>query len=241
MQIAVINESKTISNHDCDLMCKAIQIQLDSHFCPAWDLKSVLIAFFPDPKSVPEKDWIINILDTPTQAGALGYHSENNDKIDAFIFSQPVLSNGGVSVYDPRNPQNTTVASVLSHEVLEMVGDPFVNCWADGPQVKAAADNQVYSEYAWEMCDPVEEDSYEVDVGTDKVSVSNFILPSWFNAQATLQTDGPFDYLKKLNAPFTMTHGGYLVVRQSGNVQQIFAHAMPQWKQDMKKGEWYRR
>jgi len=227
MLIAVINESTMVSDSDVDTMCKAIQIQLNLHVFPAWNMKSGTIQFYADKNKVPGYAWLIHILDTPTVAGALGYHSEDNGKVDAFIFCQPVLSNAGVVLYDINNPQNVSVSSVLSHEVLEMVGDKFADFWADGPSIAQG------SEYALELCDPVEGDSYSVLVGTQPVSLSNFVFPSWFNQQATA-ANMPFDYLHKLSAPFTMTAGGYMIVRQSGNVSQVFAAGMPEWKKALK-------
>lgn len=227
MLIAVVNESTMVSNADVATMCKAIQIQLDLHAFPAWNMKGGTITFYPDKSKVPGHSWMVHILDNPTVAGALGYHSEDNGKVDAFIFCQPVLSNGGVVLYDPHNPQNVSVSSVLSHEVLEMVGDKFADFWADGPTITQG------SEYALELCDPVEGDSYSIMVGTTHVSVSNFVFPSWFNQQAS-SDNFPFDYLKKLTKPFSMTAGGYMIVRHTGRVSQVFAEGMPEWKMALK-------
>jgi hypothetical protein len=105
MLIAVINESTLVSNQDVDTMCKAIQIQLDLHVLPAWNMKSGTIRFYADKTKVPGYAWVVSMLDNSTVAGALGYHAEDNDVVDAFIFCQPVLSNGGVVLYDPNNPQ----------------------------------------------------------------------------------------------------------------------------------------
>ena len=179
------------------------------------------------------------MLDNSTQAGALGYHALDNDVIDAFIFAGPVLQSGGVALYDANNPQNVSVASVLSHEVCEMVGDQFASFWADGPSIMAQ-DGQTYNQYALELSDPVEGNSYVVEVGGVKVSVSNFVLPAWFNQQATA-TDAPFDHLHLLTSPFSMTAGGYMIVRMGNNVQQVFGDKVsPQKKLDV-AAEWYRR
>lgn len=228
MLIAVINQSTLVNNTDVNIMCQAIQIQLDLHAAPAWNQKNGTIKYYANTNQVPGYAWIVSILDNSTQAGALGYHSEDNDKIDAFIFAQPVLSNSGVVLYDPNNPQNVSVSSVLSHEVLEMFGDRFATFWSDGPSISQG------NEYALELCDPVENNSYEIDVSGVKVSVSNFIFPSWFNAEANT-SNLPFDYMKKLTAPFSMTAGGYMLVRLSGQVSQVFGEEMPEWKKELKK------
>lgn len=239
MLIAVINESTLVTNDQVNLMCQAIQIQLDLHVLPAWNMKSGSVKFYADKTKVPGYAWVVSMLDNSTQAGALGYHAEDSDKVDGFIFAGPVLQNGGVVLYDAVKPQNVSVSSVLSHEVCEMVGDRFAGFWSDGPGV-VASDGQTYTEYALELCDPVEGDSYTVTVNGQQISVSNFVFPSWFNAEAT-DLNKPFDYLGKLTKPFSMTPGGYLIVRQTGNVQQVFGEKVsPQKKLDV-KAEWYRR
>lgn len=234
MLIAVINESTLVTNDQVNTMCQAIQIQMNLHVLPAWNMKSGSIKFYADKNTVPGYAWVVSMLDNSTVAGALGYHAEDNDKVDGFIFAQPVLSNAGVVLFDSSNPQNVSVSSVLSHEVCEMIGDRFASYWSDGPSITQG------NEYALELCDPVEGDSYAISVNGTQVSVSNFIFPSWFNAEATAPLNLPFDYLGKLTAPFTMTKGGYMIVRQSGQVQQVFGEAMPAWKKEQKKGEFSR-
>lgn len=241
MLIAVINQSTLVTNDQVNTMCQAIQVQLDLHVLPAWNMKSGTIKFYADKTKVPGYAWVVSMLDNSTQAGALGYHAEDNDTVDAFIFAQPVLSNGGVALYDSTNPQNVSVASVLSHEVCEMVGDRYAGFWSDGPAI-VAQDGQTYTEYALELCDPVEGDSYAVTLSNGTtVSVSNFIFPSWFNQQAQVPQNLPFDYLGKLSKPFSMTPGGYLIVRQSGNVNQVFGEKVRPEKKLQVMSEWYRR
>ncbi len=259
MLIAIVNHSARVTNADVNIMTLAVQKQLTLHAAPAWNQKSPTVKFYADATKVPGYAWVVGIFDSPTVAGALGYHSEDNDVIDGFIFVDPVLDNGGVVLYDTNNPQNVSVSSVLSHEVLEMFGDRFATFWADGPSIPQG------TQYALELCDPVEADSYSIDVVVStvshKVSVSNFVFPSWFNPQATQQLNAPFDYLKRLTAPFTMTSGGYMIVESTSNVQQVFGKthelhhykmnnrnvvmvfdkAMPTWKKNAKKSEWYRR
>lgn len=233
--IAVINESTLVNNTDAENMVAAIQLQVNRDFLPAWNMRAATVQFFASKAAVAKNDWCISILDNSTQAGALGYHTiEADDEIDGFIFAKPVLDNKGVVLYDAAEPQNTSVSSVLSHEVLEALGDPYANQYCDGFEVKAT-DGKIYSEYAVEVCDAVENNSYMVSVNNIDISVSNFVYPNYFRPEATA-ADAPFDQMRKLARPFSMTEGGYLVVRQSGAVQQIFAEKMPTWKQDMKKG-----
>jgi hypothetical protein len=241
MLIAVTNDSTLVTNAQVQTMCQAIQIQLDLHVLPAWNLKNYTISFYADKTTVPGYAWVVSMLDNSTQAGALGYHSLDNDQVDAFIFAEPVLSNGGtVLVFNPANPSQYTVSATLSHEVCEMVGDRYAGGFSQGPQIASG------NLYCQELCDPVENDSYGVTVGNTIVSVSNFVFPSFFNPDAVSPQNLPFDYLNKLTAPFTMDAGGYMIVATLDNEGQItaehlFSKEVPQWKKDQVKGEFYRR
>lgn len=241
MLIALINESTLVSNADCQTMCQAIQTQLSLHVLPAWGMTTATIKFYADATKVPGYAWVVNMLDNSTQAGALGYHSLDNDNVDAFIFSQPILSNGGSPIlFNPANPNQYTVSATLSHEVCEMVGDRFANGFSVGTQI--AQGNM----YAQELCDPVENDSYPITVNGIQIAVSNFVFPSWFNPEAVPSKNMPFDYLKKLSAPFTMDAGGYMIVATMNNegqvtAQHVFSESMPQWRKDYVKSELYRR
>lgn len=239
MLIAVINESTSVTNAECNTMCKAIQVQLDLHVLPAWNMKAGTIQFYADKTQVPGYAWVVNMLDNSTQAGALGYHSLDNDEVDAFIFATPVLQNGGaVMVFNPSNPGQYLVSSTLSHEVCEMVGDRYANGFSVG------ADNTTM--YCQELCDPVEDGTYAIPMDGYQIGVSNFVFPSWFNPEAKSPQNLPFDYMNKLTAPFTMTSGGYMIEATLTNETQVtpskkFGATMPQWRQDVINGVYYRR
>jgi hypothetical protein len=125
-------------------------------------------------------------------------------------------------LYNPAVRNDITVSSVLSHEVIELFIDPFVDLWADGPQISAG------SEYSFEACDPVEADIYQITpnstVGT--VSVSNFVYPEYFNESTSTGTK--LDYLSKLTRPYTMSDYGYMIVRSApGQETAIFGAKYP--------------
>lgn len=225
--IGIINLSSNVSNDDVKKMVIAVQEQLKHDVAPAWGKDYWFVMFYSDPKTISPRAYPIVICDNDTTPGALGWHAERGGKPYGKIMTDPVLQSGGVALYDKKNPQNVTVASVLSHEVIETFCDPDINLWVDGPRIYQG------SCYAMEACDPVENNSYVVKAGTVSVSVSNFVLPSYFDNQGTHEK---FDFLGVLTAPFTLAPGGYMVVREApGTEQQVFAQTKPaQWRLDMK-------
>ena len=88
--------------------------------------------------------------------------------------------------------------------------------------------------WAMEVCDPVEDEAYEVHVGGRAVSVSNFVLPAWFDSQSTGE---PVDLLGSLSAPFTLTKGGYAVKYIDGQAQDVYGEKFAQWKLPGKQHE----
>jgi hypothetical protein len=219
--ISIINESNLVSKKEFSDMVDAVATQVKRDFCPAWGLSKIKVV----KRSKNPKGWVITIKNEPDPGdeGALGYHTMTNDMEWGVIFVKPVLDAGGVINIDKNDITTPTVASVLSHEVLELIADPYVNAWIEGPRRKEG-----YL-YALEVCDPVESDQYSIG----NVAVSNFILPEWGNEETNITAD--YDFMKKLTAPFTMSKGGYMVVRGVGNSgTEVFAKKRPKWRKKAK-------
>ena len=219
MKISVLNESTMIPSRDFMRMVKACAIQLSRDACPVWGCsKSSVVAA----GSLKGADgYIISIMDDADQADALGYHSETPDgRPYGKVFVKPTMDNGGTLTDGP-----SSVSCTLSHEVLEMWWDPQVNVWYE------AADGTLWS---GELCDPVEASSYEIVVGKSKVTVSNFVLPPYFDARP--EKGSKFDFLGRLKKEFTLEAGGYAVLRgPRGGTKQVFGKKYPEWKLAGKK------
>lgn len=201
-------------------MTRACASQVQKHAAPAWGQLPIPVVYAATEKDAPPGAWVIAVLDNADQADALGWHTESEgDLIFGRVFAAPVLDHGGRVLSG-----SLSVSAVLSHEVLETLVDPHVNLWAD---------DQNGSAYALEIGDPVESDSYEITVaGVGAVTVSNFVTPHWFDPQAGKEEK--FDWLGKVDAPFQMTKGGYVVVRREGKQQQQFGATYPDWRRAAK-------
>ena len=221
-QIAVVNYSSLVKPQEAMLMAQALQYQMYHHVAPLWRAWPALAASF-DAAHVPSAAKVIGLFDHADQAGALGYHTEDpNGKKYGKVFVQDTLDGGGGQVLSGA----FSVASVLSHEGIELWGDAPCNRWADGPQSRS---------YAFELCDPVESDWYPVSVGGQTVSVSNFVAPAWFDTDP--DANSQLDFERKLSASFAMTPGGYVVYRSYGSEAQDFGEVVkefgaeyPQWR-----------
>lgn len=219
MIIAVQNLSTLVSDQDAYDMTLLCDRQARSHVAPAWSIQPPLVTFMKG-GARQKYDALIGILDDADQAGDLGWHTEGPDAdVYGRVFARPVLENGGNALTNP-----LSVCSVLSHEVTETIGDSSCNAWAQRPDGSLAA---------WELCDPVEGDSYELTVaseGAEKVTgtVSDFVLPAWFNPDAA--PGAALDYLKLLSAPFQVRATGYVISMSGGAVTEQWGAKYPGWR-----------
>lgn len=200
---AFLNKSSLVKDFDCVKWAIACAFQARVHAAPLWKWPEPSLVFLPDESFVrPEHD-LIYLFDDADTAGALGYHDLTpSGQPYAKIFARDCLDN------------NTAISSCLSHEVLELLGDPTCDAWALAPDG---------FEYALELCDAVQDSTYEID----GVAVSNFVLPDFFN-----QGGAPYDYRGELSKPFQTGRGGYQIRRdpKTGKVSQVFGdRPLPEW------------
>lgn len=202
--INIINKSSNVSEQDLVLMTEACKKQLVEHAAPLlervpWEIKVGGDDGFP-----------MVLINSPDAAGALGYHTQDPDgRVWGRVFTDPVLKNHG-SVLHGTN----SISTVLSHEILETFYNPYTNLWSNRSDATFVA---------LELCDPVQGDSYEIEVNGTKVSVSNFVLEAWFDKE--MGKAGRFDYMNKLKKPLDMSHGGYTIIfnSQTREVKSVFA------------------
>ncbi len=219
LPIYITNSSTRVTDSDAKTMTDAVAAQVRDHFAPAWRIPVNPVTYMDSGAAKPSWGAVLSLVDDPDQPGVLGWHTEGEGGvIFGYVFAAPVLDNGGQVL----TGATYTVAATLSHEVLETIADPHVNLWATGP-----ADTLI----SQEVCDPVENGSYEID----GVSVSNFVTPEWFDAQSAAGTQ--LDYLNKVSKPFQMDKGGYYVHVKGGKPSQVFGEDVPQWRRDTKSHE----
>jgi hypothetical protein len=187
-------------------LIEALQIQVNRDFAPLWGTH-VRLTTAKDPASVPTGSWYLLITDNPDQAGALGWHDQTGGRPYGEVFVLPAQQG------------NVALSTVLSHELLEMLADPWVNSVV---QYRDAQGGQNLAPL--EVCDPVENDQYDI-VTTDgaRVAVSNFVAPGYFDQ--TTKAPAQWDFMKKLAGPIpAMTAGGYisyLPITTGGTWQQL--------------------
>jgi len=167
-----------------DAMIAAWLAQIEKDYAPHHGAPCVSFRVAAAVERLPN-EIAINFRDSiPEAPGALAYHSVTNGVPDIEI---------GVDLFSTLTTGVESVSSGVSHELLELLGDIGANQWAD-------LDDGSGKTRAHEMCDPVQNTGYD---GAGGVSVSNFVLPSYFIPGAA----APYDFLGVMPSPTDLSHG----------------------------------
>ena len=203
MIISVINHTNgQIMDEDVQQAIRAINRQIAQDFQPYWSLGATLrlegkSGKKPDKQSLADMrgDAVLYLWNETDVKDALGYHDRNNSGIPyGFVFTELSAKLG--------EPWSVT----LSHEALELIGDPEVNLLVQGPHPSTPG-LEVFHWY--EMCDAVQAETYRID----NVEVSNFLLPLYFTGEDEVSGRNDFlgrSYNGQTLKSFGVNPGGYI-------------------------------
>jgi hypothetical protein len=210
MILTVANISTAIGSADFQAAIAAIGRQVNEDFAPEWGISANVrgTAVSLKNRKAPiqgNHDAIIYVGDSsqdPTTGveGALGYHSANHSGIPyGFVY---------LDITDEFGENWTTT---LSHEVLELLGDPTAAMTVSGPAPNGPGGSVHYD---LEVCDPTQGDSYDID----SIIVSNFVGKSYFELTGG---SGDTNFLKLDLAAFGVRPGGYFQYEDFRGTHQV--------------------
>lgn len=183
--IAITNASTCLTDAQVEAVLPALQKQVSDDFKVYWE-QDCTLSFLPKDQPLTHGWWQIAIADNPDQAGALGYHEMTSTGTPlGKVFAKLDLTIGS----------SWTVT--LSHELLEMLADPWINWCAMGNDSKI---------YALEVCDAVESDDLGYKI--DEVLVSDFVTPAWFEPTEADR----LDFKQHVNKELELARGGYISI-----------------------------
>jgi len=203
MIIQYQNISTVMTDAQVAAVMSAVAAQANQDFARYWDMELIGFKFVSKDQKMNPASWQFVIADDSTVAGAAGFHETGSGGGPiGFAFAKTTLDAG-------MKPSVT-----ISHEILEMLGDPYIDQtaqWSDLP-------NALF--LAYEACDPVEDDTQgQIKHG---MMLSNFVLPAYF----VPGSKGPWDLMRKLSGPWNpaaMLPGAYQATWDPGHGwQQVF-------------------
>lgn len=218
--VAIINKSTVLTDANVQAAVPALQVQVSRDFAPVWGIDAQLV-FVGQSQQPPPDAWQLIVLDDSDQAGALGYHELKLGVPIGFVFART----------DIQNNLNWTVT--CSHELLEMLADPFV-CYT--VFVPGNGRRQPPLLLALEVADAPEADQFAYSIAVPgatayEVKVSDFVTPAWFGAP--LPSGGPgskYSFMGHCTQPYQILPGGYIgamPLRGAGAWTQITGQAAP--------------
>lgn len=199
MRISIANISTKVATAEFSATVHAVARQVHHDFAPLWGMDADVRGVAMNPASKPKPELTVSdvilyvgeIDDDPNKvADAIGYHDLNHKGIPfGFVFT------------DVAKKAGEAWSTTLSHEVLELLADPDVNLVVIGPHPKTPKNVALRT---YEVCDPVQADSYDID----GIAVSNFVSPLYF-AQLPSPTTTRTNYLNLALDRFGVRPGGY--------------------------------
>jgi hypothetical protein len=188
--IATYNETTVLTDVEIQTALIAFKHACDYHFEPHWNATAGFL-FVPKGSTKPTGPnvWELHFLDTSDQAGALGYHYDDNGMPVMRVFAKTDAQYG------------LSWQVTATHEIFEALGDAYC--------LLASQDPNANKFYGYEVGDPVEGDQFAYTY--NGVKISDFILPAWFTGDP-----GPYDYAKHVSKPLQVLPDGYVSVYQNG-------------------------
>jgi hypothetical protein len=182
--LAVVSEVEGHDPSDVARVAAALQKQATRDFGPIWDVQATVDAF-PRLEDVPVGYWPMIVRDDIGVEGAAGIHLDDHGQPFALITFGDSWS------------------LTASHELLEMLGDPFGNRLIPGQSPKS---DQGRVEFLVEVCDPSE--AAEFGYTVNDILVSDFYTPNFFDPT---QAEGVrYSFTGACTAPREILRGGYI-------------------------------
>jgi hypothetical protein len=188
--VQLIHASDAVSWNDVRRVAAAIQRQVREHFGPVYGVDATVEAV-PHGRHDP-RAWQVAIVGDSASAADDGWHELTawGQPLGKVLAKKVIAETGGWS-------------STASHEVLELLADPDMSLSV-----------LVYGErgshlYAYEICDPVQDDRYGYAI--DRVRVSDFVYPAWFESFRA-RGSARFDHTGACDRPLQILSGGYATV-----------------------------
>jgi hypothetical protein len=186
-QVALVSDSKQVKSKDLMRVAAALQKQASRDLAPIWDVSATVDAF-ETLEDVPLGYWPMIIMDDIQQEGAAGIHLDQDNQPFALITASSDLDVWSLT---------------SSHEMLEMLVDPFGNRLMAGDSPKP---DQGRVEFLVEVSDPSEAAEFAYTV--NGILVSDFYTPKFFDP--VVAHGVRYSFTGAITEPRQVLPGGYL-------------------------------
>jgi hypothetical protein len=186
-----IEEDEAIN--DLTRVTAALQIQVTRDFAPIWGVSANVTPF-------------LSLNHVPVGYMALVLAARPPIKSHGVHYAAGGRPFALVKYEDLKHPGNWSVTA--SHELLEMLCDPWGNRVVSGRAIAAEGESKLQQvEYLLEVCDPCQASTYLID----GVLVSDFVTPDYYSPSATVGLR--YSFTGNVEEPRTVLKGGYITWR----------------------------
>ena len=182
--VALVSRTRRLDFGELMIVSAALQKQVLRDFLPAWGIVATVDAF-ERLEDAPTDYWQVTVEDFNGTGGFAGVHAAVNFQ----PFARVAFSN--------------VWSLTASHEVLEMLADPFRSTLRAGASEE---DPNRRVQYLLEICDPCQDPACGYTV--DGVLVSDFVTPEYFEPVSVAGVR--YSFAGTVTRPHDVADGGYL-------------------------------
>lgn len=191
--VQLVHAARAVTWADVRRVAAALDRQVREHFGPVYGVTATVEAV-PQGGQDP-RAWQVAIVDDEASADDDGWHelTANGQPLGKVLAKKVIAETGGWS-------------TTASHEVLELLADPDMSLYV---LVFGSGGSHLY---AYEVCDPVQDDRHAYTI--DRVRVSDFLYPAWFESFRGRRSTR-FDHAGACDRPLQILAGGYATVTRA--------------------------
>ncbi len=205
IQIGLMDKTGELSSDVIQSVAAALNVQVTRDLPQFWNVQATVVAL--QKEKVPSGVWpVFLVKNLPPGEG--GFHLDKHNQPYAEVIATP-------------NNEGWTVAT--SHEVIEMLVDPYGNRLQSSTSIQISGgkikDGNGQFSYLVEACDPCEADNYAYAI--QGVAVSDFLTPHFYDLNET--PGSRYSFTGALKGPRDILPGGYIswVDQEQGEWQQL--------------------
>lgn len=206
IKIVIVDTTRSIDPNTMAAAAAAINVQVTRDLPQFWPIQAA-VAYLPNAHSIPQGMWPVQLVRS-LPPGEGGFHQTRHNQPYAKVIAAPGSNDWTIDA---------------SHEILEMLVDPYGNRLQASTALEIAGgkiqDGVGKFEYLVEACDPCEANDYGYQI--DGITVSDFLTPHFYDLNPA--PGARYSFTGAIKTPREILPGGYIswINPQANEVQQI--------------------
>jgi hypothetical protein len=193
-QVVIVDQTHQIDKSLLHNAAVALNTQVTRDLTQYWSGITANVSSAPSLAAMSAGAWPVFLVKTlPPDEG--GFHLDKHNQPYAKVIA---------------SPKDATWTIDASHEIIEMLVDPYGNRMQSSQAIVIAGNNVIDGNgvfhYLVEACDPCEANNFAYDISG--IAVSDFITPHFYDASLTATTR--YSFTGSIKRPRQVLPGGYI-------------------------------